>query len=236
MHIVSKIKDYYDSAVGMGIDKSIVYVRHQKQMDLPDDVLEILGVENTLTWLDGLQLRSQSFIGKEEKTKIFTILIGFCGKIYIGYKIYKEVGISEDKYDIKYDTKEVEDLIDFKKSASWNMSEKKCIANFRNFKTDIASIDTMEIFRKYNTPVFAVGHHNSFLDKNQFIVNPILKDYQFARVFDPYTAFQEIQMFVSGVLPSGDNSPETKMTEKQKVNQHGFDEKYGFRTRPKNKK
>ena len=50
---------------------------------------------------------------------------------------------------------------------------------------------------------------------------------------DTYTAFQEIQMYISGVLGTNEDGHDTNQTEKEKVRQHGFDPKYGFRTRPK---
>ena len=46
-------------------------------------------------------------------------------------------------------------------------------------------------------------------------------------------AFQEIQMYVSGVLGSNEDGEQTEMTEKQKVAQHGMN-KWSFR-KPSNK-
>ena len=51
MNIISKYKDYYDSAVGMGIDKTIVYVRDNKEFEkTPEDVLETLGIDDQLNY------------------------------------------------------------------------------------------------------------------------------------------------------------------------------------------
>lgn len=54
---------------------------------------------------------------------------------------------------------------------------------------------------------------------------------QFAKKVDPYTAFQELSMFLGGVL--GVNArPMAAITDRDQVAKKGFDAKYGFRTRP----
>ena len=102
------------------------------------------------------------------------------------------------------------------------------------------SLDATKWFREFHTPIFAWGSygidiyarwHGTLDKKNSFIVNPILRDYQFARVIDPYTAFQEIQMYVSGVLGVNKDGTEFPSTEKEKVAQHGMD-KWSFRRPP----
>lgn len=56
-----------------------------------------------------------------------------------------------------------------------------------------------------------------------------LKDIGFAKAVDPYTAFQEISMWVGGVLP--DDGPETIqiVDDVIKIQKHGFDHPTSFR-------
>lgn len=55
-----------------------------------------------------------------------------------------------------------------------------------------------------------------------------LKDWGFARAVDPYTLFQELSMFIGGVLPRNPN-PMVEITDQNvKVAKHGFD-KWSFR-------
>lgn len=60
-------------------------------------------------------------------------------------------------------------------------------------------------------------------------VNPdTLKDIEFYRIVDPYTAFQEISMWVGGVLPRNPNPMVEITDDKVKISKHGFD-KFSFR-------
>lgn len=64
--------------------------------------------------------------------------------------------------------------------------------------------------------------------------NVNLKELQFQKIVDPYTAFQEISMFIGGVLGNPEKEM-TELTEKDRINQHGFD-KWSFRKLPEVKK
>lgn len=60
-------------------------------------------------------------------------------------------------------------------------------------------------------------------------INPIgLKNFQFMKVLDPYTIHQELSMWVGGVLPGSSPIMET-ISEKVKIEKHGFDPKWSFR-------
>lgn len=63
-------------------------------------------------------------------------------------------------------------------------------------------------------------------------INPCLQDSQFFKVFDPYTCYQELAMFVDGHLAYPGNIM-VEIEDKYRIAAHGFDTKYGFRTRPK---
>lgn len=72
------------------------------------------------------------------------------------------------------------------------------------------------------------------LDRNQSkgVINPKLKDYQFDRIKDSFTAFQEISIYLSNILVE---QKETVVIEdKFRIEQHGFDLKKSFR-KEKNK-
>jgi hypothetical protein len=58
-----------------------------------------------------------------------------------------------------------------------------------------------------------------------------LKDVQFYKVVDPYTAFQEIAMWVGGTLPRNPNTMVEITDDKIKAHKHGFD-KWSFRKMP----
>jgi hypothetical protein len=65
-------------------------------------------------------------------------------------------------------------------------------------------------------------------------LNPKLKDLGFFRIHDAFSCYQTIAQYISGVLTNTEIKG-SNMTSNEKVQSHGFDSKYGFRTRPKNK-
>lgn len=70
-----------------------------------------------------------------------------------------------------------------------------------------------------------------FEDHGKCIVYPRLKDLQFFKVVEPWRAYQELSMFL-GNIAAPDRTPVT-LSDKDRVNQHGFDLQYGFRKRPR---
>jgi hypothetical protein len=60
----------------------------------------------------------------------------------------------------------------------------------------------------------------------------MLSEWEFYKIKDVYTAFQDISMYISGVL--GTQSPELiKIDNNTKIHKHGFDVKKSFRKRKK---
>ena len=60
------------------------------------------------------------------------------------------------------------------------------------------------------------------------MLNPRLKRFEFYKVFDSYGAFQEIHMFLSGVL--GNTEKKTVgVSDIHRLEAHGFDRKTSFR-------
>lgn len=62
--------------------------------------------------------------------------------------------------------------------------------------------------------------------------NACLKDVDFFRVFDPFTAFQELSMYYGGVLVHP-NRPIPDVSDEDMVEVKGFDKKWSFRKPPK---
>ena len=79
----------------------------------------------------------------------------------------------------------------------------------------------IKLHEEFNSPIFVV--YNSFEETN-LVINPCLRDLQFQKVFEPYTTFQEIDMFLSGVM----QSPEKNMiniSDKDMRDKKGFNDK-----------
>ena len=96
-----------------------------------------------------------------------------------------------------------------------------------------------DLFVRLGVPVFVIdsvaelgkNHWNNDVFNGLLIKNPSLKSFEFYKVLPDYQIYQELEMYLGNVLVTRDEIP--VMTDKQKVSSHGFDEKYGFRTRKK---
>jgi len=214
MYIISKFKDYYDS-VGFqfGIDKSIIYKRETKELISYEEIKLFNRYDQRF-----LPLLAQWF------------LIGFCGKIYPCLKQVKTIKkgyYSENIVSYHYG----DDIIKIIEENHNN----KAKYNFRNLDEEIAEIHKMEnldfsdLFFKYKVPVFVASINN---DSNP-ILNPNLKEFEFFKVKDTFTAFQEIQQYISGVLGTDANEP-IVTDDKYKILAAGFDIKSSFRKDKKN--
>jgi len=237
MLILSKKKDYHDGVVGsMGIDKTIVFDRtlqefDHKHVDFPKvfQPSKDWKIKNNYRRFFGYKF-SEKYKEKYDFYNYFIVF--FCGKPYIGWEFIKANNYKiTDKY-ITYDIEEVKKILIIKNETFYNI-------NFDDSVNHILNHDMMELHRKYNTPILVLDMnanvYNSWRGRNKpsFYVNPILKPYEFYKVFDTFTAFQEIQMFVGGVLTNSENIIE--LSNDVRIKKHGFD-KWSFRKEPKNKK
>jgi len=218
MLIISKFKDYYDGVVGTyGIDKTIVFNR---ELDVIDDN-KIYSLFRDLTRINQFYTFNFFHIKKDSIFDNFSIfIVGFCGKMYIGWKIYNNNKVIDFIYDKEF----------IKSNLKLTKKEK---VDFENIYNQIINFDSIDIHREYNTPIF-IYDEDYFIRKRGFVINPILSDYKFYRVVDPVTAFQEIQMYISGVLGSNEKNI-IEIDDKYKIPQHGFDN-WSFKTRPHKKK
>lgn len=243
MYIISKKseKDYYDGVAGtLGIDKTIVYNRHIQEVDLND--------------VPNIFKRKSSVYSKQDESPIMKMIhtmlkkeycdkycgashfvIGFCGKLYPGWKFYKEIKNRKNFWDT-----EVSTMITYDS----DFAREHFIESFWGNKFDdnlkyVKNYDPIEIFRLFDAPsfLFDADYKRTSSNMNEkthkFLINPILKDYEFYTLFDSFQAFQEISMFLSGVLGSRENDI-IQVEDKYKIAQHGFD-KWSFRKPPENK-
>ena len=240
MYIISKQKDYYDGVVGtVGMDKTIVYERKTVEIEDNESLPKFVR-HRRFDWKSGNPFRN--ICNAHVKTDnnrgyhgVDGFIVGFCGKLYFGWKFYykekefnTEIGELEEviKDDIIYGYDNVKDLL---KTEFWGSSlddDMKIVENY----------NPLEVFRKYNAPIFLYdSFHARPRREPQFIVNPILKDWEFYKVVDAFTAFTELQMYISGVLGTGEKEI-IEISNENKIEQHGFDRKWSFRRKPTKKR
>lgn len=172
MIINSKFRDYYDTALAHGVDKTVVFNRHSRFEDFKKE-----------DWKLQLPLRISwtAFNGPKE-----SFFIGFCGKWYKGVG---HVGWGRGK--------NFEDVI----------------------FTATDGIKDLTLFRKFNAPIIAL--YTKGLD-HEFLINPQLNNFLFYKKVDPFTACQEIQMFLQNEL--AEEKEVGDIPDKYKILSHGMDE------------
>lgn len=253
MKIHSKFKDYYDSvrAVFHG-DVEPIYTRVTTEVDLrvrwPSSQEE---QERAAPFRPLLNLVPPTAPDGQVG------VIGFCGKAYpfwfmrswerttlrcaYGYRGVLQLMLdSGNEYTrdnakkllraneiLKQDMDEIERHKALRRlRANWSFNEKTIEDWFKANRHRFALGDAM--FRYFRAPVVAVvqdGNHDM-----KGIVNPRLSDYDFASQVSPFDAFQELSMFVSNNLAFQDD-PSSRMTDIDKRDAHGFDNK-SFKKEP----
>ena len=205
MLLIKKFHDYYDTALGYGVDKSIVYKRktEKRKIDLNQYFKSIHSTytANSIYW---------GSFG----------VISFCGKLYpfrhceIKTSDYMIENIQHYIFDPNYITSITKKRFEKHNfDRSWNYYTKtykdkrdKIFYSTRDkFSLIQEEVNTLKIHHELKCPVLQFGYgtedkkYGEYTESN-VVLNPCLKDFGFQRVIDPYTAFQEISMFISGVL------------------------------------
>ena len=221
MLIVSKFHDYYDSASAYGIDKTCVYKRETKTegKERPDRHR----FQRTVQDRDGKDWHPEKFV------------VGFCGKIYPAIKLtaegYADVPFVEAPVKYFYEYDKLEKFLvpkKDKKRRAWHIWSGRELTNKEWFNPN--SHKELEVlFDEAECPVFT--HTKPYYEAECITVfNPCLKNVDFQKVTDPYTAFQEIYMFISGVLGTNENDM-VNISDRDMLKKKGFD-KWSFKKMP----
>jgi hypothetical protein len=211
MRIISKFKDYYDGIQGIdGIDNTLVYCRTYTKIpnsELPNEFKHArfsLINDNIIGRINTFSLKRNNIY-----SDCASFIVGFCGKLYVGWKLYDK----DNNVTITFDNKYVETIVE-------SMYRNKLSVVINN----ISNYNCFNIFKKYQAPIFILDNRNVI--NSELIINPILKEYQFYKKFDSFSAFQEIEMFLGEKL--GSTEKIIDINDKYKLTQYGFD-KYSFR-------
>lgn len=224
--------DYYDCALSLGIDPSIVLVR-SKSNTLPSKELYIPTMEVRAFSRNGRGI----FSFRDDNINPVTVV--FCSKVYNGIEVkHNFTGRSEHIWSLP-------------KFLEWQKAHphtKLQIGGYRELLQKHKGKDS-ELWRQFFTPQEVSADLREYMIRHRFsilvqtttsgalawqtdfkvAVNPFtLHKLEFAKALDPFTAFQELSMWIGGVL--GGASPEVVHIKDDKVlaESHGFD-KFSFR-------
>jgi hypothetical protein len=237
MLIKSSFKDYYDAASGTGIDTSIIYTRETRQMQIenaffedvptyfPDDMDEIREDDYS----------DESIALMNQKSYCQFSIIGFCGTLYVG--LFNTKANAKDIHEphrLAYFGADI-------KALNWSKNKRK------NHTSDLTQIENVlekwhekqddALFKLFNAPIFTVNIRQNLLKYEQknwvlytpnFRLNGPLSIFQFYKAIDPYSAFQSLQSYISGVLGE-DTNPMIEVSNNTKIVKAGFDLKTSFR-------
>ncbi len=78
------------------------------------------------------------------------------------------------------------------------------------------------LHRSHNVPIFV------YIMGGSLILNPRLQEFGFMKVKETFSAFQDLQSYVGGVLQT-EEAETLEISEIDRLKQHGFDEKWSFR-------
>lgn len=242
MRINSEFKDFYDIAMQAGQDQSLVYQRHVKKELLYNFPFMYIG-ETT---------KKDLIMNQCSHT------IGFCGKTYLVVELFQRRTNNKafcykiedvDKF-VEKNCKKDEIIGYYQKYSNLcpYFQRRETFAHYfkppvvtrrkskhSNYEDEIA-IKPKDYFG--NSPIF-VADYNLRTVKNEagkevivygdIFYNSPLKQLEFFRIFDPYQAFQEINMWLSNQATPMKPIPE--MTDQIKIESKGFD-KFSFRKDP----
>jgi len=239
MHIISKYKDYYDSIAGqVGIDKTRRYMRESSYVEYDFKKISTINDWRSTYHLPAFDIDKHRDYKKPKSEPDYYnyFIIGFCGKLYVGYYFkwkgdyqpYFNPNGTDDVEVITYDFNKVLELTgEYKKP---DADTKKSIAKFKSTWDVIHNTKAIDIFRELNVPVFIYNPNHvslidsTIVDRNEWKatqLNPVLKTYQFAKVFEPYMVFQEIFMFI-GTLGNNENNM-VEISDKDRMSSRGMD-------------
>lgn len=225
MRIISKTKDYYDSAQAYGQDRSTIYNRKESERTLASNDLAALEPiahyqpRDTVGTVPGMY-------------KCGTKLIGFCGMVYPVFyineryfyttaQIYKYLNVKKHKVMFKHW------LTTYNRR--WISSYFFNLQGVTDYIKEVKHRDTdLNLFINYDTPVWVL---ESIRREYKFTINPTLKKYDFARVVDPYSAYQEIAMFMESTLARERIPDPTNVPDEYLAAAKGFDS-WSFKKQP----
>lgn len=219
MRIHSDFRDYYDIGLSVGVDTSLHYNRKPQwfypselKTPIPPDTIRHVRLSRNLP----------------DAPDVERIVVGFCGVFYPAIRIIR----SEKDADTLYSPDELGKHFKFK-IPSWGRPSEHWEKNFRKTQRERAKwlsnrprVDAL--FIEMNTPMFVaqIDRDGEPTNSIEIVTNESLKPFQFFKVFDPYSAFQEVAMYLGNQLVKRD-APDT-IADEYRIAMHGYD-KHSFR-------
>lgn len=222
MRIIDKRKDYYDNVIKGSTEP--VWVRKEKVYSINDTIFDNKDRDYII---DLMRSSPNSIKPYNQKPSVFEHFVGVCGKMYCVFMAHKDENIMTSTmpskihsflgYDGGGSTKSYRDYHILLKygfgirrfTDDWVDRWKKMWETDRFY----------DLFIKLDTPIIKFGWENR---KLILTTNPILYNIGFQSVIDPWTMYQEIEMFIGNDLVK-DYLGDFEMSDELKRDSKGFD-------------
>lgn len=206
MIINSKHNDFYDGLSKQYLDKTIVYNREEVTIQA-NSLDNCSSLYSLLRHFNSLHRQANS-----RDLPLNPILLGFCGKYFILYKFDWDVYSTKD---------EIINLFSKNKTSNyWRPYDVPTKIKSQFVEIEILKSD--DNFIELDCPVFLLEYRRPNYQDVEIIKNPILKDYNFQKLKDTFTCFQDIQTYISNVLVVNKNTKEVKIKDKYLMESKGF--------------
>lgn len=237
MKLISNYKDYYDGILySMTEPNNKIWERY----------------ESDIKWVHHLNLTNIhnvnrfSFLDYDKKTKMYTYylleILVVCGKIF---PYYKKIQTKSKHYfvndyfsvlhdvDTIFDKDEVDKLLSNRNNRFMNLSYDSIINEITPLVNKVTDIElesgVLPVIIKFVTNSSRVNRSSKGL---YYYTNVNLSKLNFTTVMDDYTVFKEIEIYINERLNTEVSG--NTMTDKEKIQTYGFDDKTSFRKSKKN--
>lgn len=213
MRIISKYKDYYDSLQDYD---SKIWIRETNIVSL-----------NNKTLYDKLELSNHvksEKINNNSYKHTLPIIFGYCGNYYKYYlNIIINIDIRTSQINLLDDNNySMEKVEKENHKSNWWMG-----SSF--YDKDISFLNNENLFTLYNTPIFFIYVLDYYKSKGlTILINPSFKKYGFHKLKNVSQTYQDIEMYVEGVLSNNNEYPVLQ----DKHRQGSRFDKYSFRKLP----
>lgn len=238
MRIISKFQDYYDGVQSYGAEP-FAFIRHaEKLVDHELPKLEISGRFYSSSIWHYHQMMHPQFVWsrrhiKDQNVDVRRSFVGFCGSWHPVFSFYIS-NHTRPRWFHTLKSHEIESAArECYKDAKW-LREDGVISDELTYwgRSRCKILDRLNLFEKHKQALLYIDIDGD--NKPLLTSNPLLKHLGFAKVKDPFTAYQEISMYISGVIGVGE--PDTiEVSDECKRDAKGFDE-WSFKTHSPGKK
>lgn len=235
MRIISPFRDYYDTAQSFGQDDRVIYHRVERdepfEFNAQNEELAKWFPARNVPWNRRGQFAdvSYSYFSDFYRAYYSFFRVGFCGKLYSGVKIQFGEDINSESF---YTIDNI--LARAEKIYKPNKFEKFKVSKFLSTVKEWLAFDEKAPHENFNdwaaknkVPIMLWTSGNDLFERKTLIYNPCLRNIEFYKVMYPYQAYQELDMYISGVI-GYPGVPMIEIEDKYKIAEHGFD-KWSFR-------